>query len=334
MRTAKEGTRAPAPRGDDHVTARVMFIGSKSLGLRCFETMNRLEPDALVGLVTIDDRGDTRSVLDELVVAARASGVPAPVLTKPSQLQEVMAELQPELCVVSGWYWILPSAILDAVPRGVVGFHPSFLPRYRGFAPVVWAMINGDEEIGLSLFSIVPGLDEGDIWDQRSVPVGLDDGVGKVLERLEDAAVDILESSYLSLLAGTLTPTPQALEGASYCGMRIPSDGVIDWGSPATAVHNWIRAQSEPYPGAFTYLGARRLTVWRSSRGEGPYFGAPGQVVGTRGDAALVVCGDRALLSVEEVQEDGGLRLPASSVLTSLRMRLSSRPEPPPPQQT
>lgn len=306
------------------MTPRVVFVGSKSLGLRCFETMHRLEPDALVGMVTVDDRDDTRSRLDALVVTAEGLGVPVAILSRPSELKDAIAELEPELCVVSGWYWLLPPSVLGAMPRGFVGFHPSSLPRYRGFAPVVWAMINGEEEIGLSLFSLASGLDDGDIWAQRRIPVGEDERIGEVLKRVEDTAVEILETSYKGLLEGTITPTPQPADGASYCGMRIPSDGIIDWKRPAREVHNWIRAQSEPYPGSFTYLDGGRITVWRSRLADGHYFGAPGQVVGTRGDAALVVCGGGTLLSVEEVQREGKDRVPASRVLKSLTIRLTS----------
>lgn len=300
---------------------RVVFMGSKQLGLRSLESLIRALPGSIVGAVTIDDTGDARSAHDRFTVLARERGVPLTVARTRAEAAEAVRRHEPDLCVVCGWYWRVGRVDLERVPRGFVGVHFSALPKYRGGSPLVWQIINGEPEVGLSLFSFAEGIDEGPIWAQRLIPLGPDEAVGDVLARLEALSVDVLAEHVPRILSGDASARPQDPGGATYCASRAPGDGEIHWEWPARSVHDFIRAQSRPYPGAFTYAGDTRLTVWRSRREDVTYHATPGQVLRVGRDGVWVGCGDDRPLVVEQVAL-GGADCPAADVLASTTLRL------------
>ena len=234
--------------------------------------------------------------------------------------EQLLTDIRPDLCLVVGWYWLFSKATIESVPGGILGIHNSLLPRYRGGAPLVWAMINGEREVGFSLFSIGDGMDDGDIWGQRTVKIGPEDAIADVLERIESEARSLLGHIFVPILEGKVKPTPQNHQNATFCSQRIPEDGEIHWNQPAEEVYNFIRAQSEPYPGAFTYLaGRKKMTVWRARPVELCYDGTPGQVVQIRGDGVLVSCGNRRPLLLTTVELENGAKVPAQTLLKSVK---------------
>ncbi len=300
---------------------KVLFVGSKPFGLRCLEEMHRLAPGVLVGAMTLDDRADVRSAFDQIKAFCDERGVPLIVAKNRKDSEEQIRQLAPELCLVNGWYWLVGDQTLEAVPRGFLGIHNSLLPKYRGGSPLVWTMINGEKEAGLSLFSFTRGMDEGDIWAQAAVPIEREDYISDVLCKLEEKAVEILREKYLAILDGKLVPVPQDPSGVTYCAMRSPEDGLIDWNKPAEAIYNFIRAQSEPYPGAFTFLEGKKLVIWRARPEKVTYYGTPGQVARISPDGVTVIAGDNAPLILEAVELEG-VKGPAASLIKSVKARL------------
>ena len=225
------------------------------------------------------------------------------------------------MCIVCGWYWLLRKEILESVPGGFIGIHYSLLPKYRGGAPLVWALINGEPEVGLSIFTFAEGVDSGPIWAQERIPVGPDDYISDVLERLEAKSIAALEATYPGILNGTTRPWEQEHTQATYCSMRQPSDGEIHWRAPAREVYNFIRAQSRPYPGTFTWLQGEKLVIWRARREESVYYGTPGQVSKVSADGVHVVCGDNRAVVIETVEQDG-IDMKAHKALKSVSIRL------------
>jgi methionyl-tRNA formyltransferase len=302
---------------------RVVFIGSKQAGLECLQTVHAAAPETLAGIVTLDDADDTRSVYDEFCSFAESVGQTMSVAANPREAERLVRELEPDLCLVVGWYWLLSPELLASVPRGVLGVHNSLLPRYRGAAPLVWALINGEAEVGFSLFSLGEGMDDGPIWAQRSVAVAADDYVSDVLEKVTRSTTSLLEETWPAILEGELEPVPQDSAAATYAALRTPEDGRIDWTRSASDVYNFVRAQSRPYPGAFTLLAdGDRLTVWRARPVDARFYGTPGQVAQIRPDGVYVICGDHRPLLVEEVGTKERPALPVGDVLKSLKTRL------------
>lgn len=300
---------------------RVLFVGSKRLGLTCLSTLYRLAPQRLIGVVTMDDTSDTRSVLPEFEAFCAQAGLACHVARHREESEGFIRTLQPDLCIVVGWYWFITETTLDLVPHGFIGLHNSLLPRYRGGSPLVWALINGETSVGISLFSFTPGMDDGDIWAQASTPVSDADTIGDVLARLEQQAVALFESHYPDILSGRLKPVPQNHQEATFCAMRKPEDGFINWMQPAQAVYNFIRAQTHPYPGAFTLYRQERLTIWKARlENQTVYYGTPGQVARVTPDGVYVICGDHHPVVLETVgyQEK---TLPAQEVLRSVQIR-------------
>jgi len=297
-----------------------LVIGSKAFGLRCLEHLSDSPAADVVGLMTLDDRDDPRNAFEDLQAGAAERGVPFVVTDRASSSKEIK-KFSPDLCVVAGWYWLIDDTTLYSVPMGFVGLHFSLLPLYRGGSPLVWAMINGETSVGVSLFSFETGMDEGPIWGQATVPVERHESVGDVLPRLEIAAVELLGEAIPAILDGTAAPRGQDHSRATYCAQRRPEDGKIDWALPAERVHDFIRAQSHPYPGAFTVFDGQNLTLWSSREIAYRYYGTPGQVVFV-GDEVAVVCGDAKPLAIGSVQTEGGPVQPAREVLRSLALRL------------
>ncbi len=300
--------------------SKVLFLGSKNLGLKLLMRMQALAPNALTAVATLDDTADGRSALPLFRSFCVDRSLPIEILAKAKELDAVLDRHQPDLVVVCGWDWKIAVESLAKAPGGFIGLHASLLPRYRGHAPLVWTLYNGDPEGGLSLFYLEPGLDTGDILAQKKFPLGPDATIAEALALAESHAEAALEETYPLLLAGRAPRRPQDQSQATFCSQRKPEDGLVDWKSSAALIHNAIRAQTHPYPGAFTLWQGRRLYLWKASRFTGEYFGIPGLVVESSADTAaphpgvVVTCGQGAIRLLE-VQLEGEARRPASEVL-------------------
>lgn len=299
----------------------VLFMGSKAAGLALCRLMcEQLPEGALCGILCPDDRTDSRSELPAFEALAARYGLPLRVVANSAETLAALAALSPRYVIVHGWYQIIP--VDEACDREFFGFHYSPLPRYRGNAPLVWQILNGEREIGISFFRFTQGMDEGPLAAQAFFTLGDEDTIADALEAANAGMLDIARRLLPVLVTGQLELTPQPASGASYCGMRTPADGGIDWTASARSLHNFIRAQSAPYPGAFTYLpDGRVLRVWRSEVEPRTYFGVPGSVLEIRDDWVLVGCGEGAL-RLWQVSVDGEPVQAPRHYLRSLKVRL------------
>ncbi|HJU89276.1 MAG TPA: methionyl-tRNA formyltransferase [Gemmatimonadaceae bacterium] len=301
--------------------ARVAFLGSKDTGLAVLRTLLELvhSPHQLVGVVTPDDRADARSRMPQLEDAVTGR-MPFVVASSRGDTERALNEWRPSIAFVVGWYSVLP---LSSYPdTAFYGFHYSPLPRYRGNAPVVWQILKGEPEIGLTLFRFSEGMDEGDIVAQESVPLHEDQGIGDALTLLDARAIDMLREHLSSVLDGTARLTRQDHTKATYVGARVPEDGLIDWTLPAREIHNFVRAQTHPYPGAFTTLpDGRTLRIWRTQVDPRSYFGLPGAVAERHDGAVVVTCGEGAL-RILDAQIDGQPPSAPETMLKSIKIRL------------
>ncbi len=155
-------------------SAKVLFLGSKSLGLKLLQTSFDLAPLALKAIVTLDDSKDTRCILPDFLAFAEEKKIAISILQKTKELKAIIEKFKPDLVIVCGWYWIIPAEVLAQVPAGFIGLHASPLPRYRGFAPLVWSLINGEPEIGISFFYLEGDVDTGDLLLQKKASIHAD----------------------------------------------------------------------------------------------------------------------------------------------------------------
>jgi methionyl-tRNA formyltransferase len=225
----------------------------------------------------------------------------------PETIDAVRA-LRPDAIFVIGWSQLVRGDFIALAPRGVYGMHPTLLPRHRGRAAIPWTILSGLARTGVTLFEIVdPTADSGPILAQVVVPVEPDETATTLFDKLARAHVELIRAFVPQLASGTVTKTPQDPSRASAWPKRTPADGIIDWETRAPYLYDWVRAQTRPYPGAFTFLGEEKVVIWRARpvewRGEAP--------AGTVVDAGPVVaCGEGALL-LEEVETSAPLEVGA-----------------------
>jgi methionyl-tRNA formyltransferase len=303
------------------VPPRLVFMGSKASGLAIAELLCTDEMlSKPLALLCADDRADPRSCLREFEALGVRAGVPVLCIRTADELLAAILPLAPATVIVHGWYRIIP---VERLPRlRFYGFHYSPLPAYRGNAPLVWQIMRGEQRIGVSFFRYARGIDDGDIVCQRSFELGGDDSIADALERAETIALGMIRETVAGLLDDRISLQPQPAEGVSWCGLRVPDDGRIDWGLSAREVHDFVRAQTRPYPGAFTTLGGRRLRIWRTRVDGRTFYGVPGAVGAVEGDEVVVTCGSGSAIRILACALDGEADAPPSSVLSSLRLRL------------
>lgn len=303
----------------------LLFLGSKALGLSVFRALRAATPDRRWVVVHPDDRSDPRGVAGDFEHAARSLGCDFMLAASPESARKCIAELSPEAGFVCGWYWLFDAATLAAVPAGLWGLHNSLLPKYRGGSPLVWSILQGDDEVGATVFRMTPGLDDGPVLLQVRVALGPDDGIDVALRDIEAGVLRELPDRWQALLGGRAVLAVQDESAATWCGLRREEDGLIRWSWPARRIHDFVRAQTTPYPGAFTHDGDRRVAILRTRRIAAQWLGTPGQVLRRTPQGVLVACGEGEAIEVVRVRVDG-LESDAAEVLRSVRLRLTDAP--------
>ncbi|WP_337262447.1 MULTISPECIES: bifunctional UDP-4-amino-4-deoxy-L-arabinose formyltransferase/UDP-glucuronic acid oxidase ArnA [unclassified Serratia (in: enterobacteria)] len=216
---------------------------------------------------------------------------------------ERIRELQPDIIFSFYYRNMLSEEVLSLAPKGGFNLHGSLLPRYRGRAPVNWALLNGEKETGVTLHKMVKRPDAGDIVGQHKVAISSSDTALTLHKKVLEAAQALLKEQLPKLKNGTATFTQQNEADASYFGRRTAADGEILWHKSAREIDNLVRAVTEPYPGAFSYLGQRKLIVWRSRVLDTQHDKQPGTVLST--SPLIIACGDGALEIVAGQSESG-----------------------------
>jgi UDP-4-amino-4-deoxy-L-arabinose formyltransferase/UDP-glucuronic acid dehydrogenase (UDP-4-keto-hexauronic acid decarboxylating) len=216
-----------------------------------------------------------------------------------------IADAQPDILFSFYYRNLLGKDLLALPPAGCLNLHGSLLPKYRGRAPANWVLLNGEKETGVTLHHMTSRPDAGDIVCQRKVPILDDDTALSLNRKLAEHASGMLDECLPLIRQGKATRTPQDESKASYFGGRSAADGQVDWSRPASQIRNLVRAVTRPYPGAFTYHGNQRITLWETSLAEGSAQGkAPGTLLGT--DPLTVATGE-GLLRVDFAQSEGGV---------------------------
>jgi methionyl-tRNA formyltransferase len=241
------------------------------------------------------------------------------------RMADFWASEDADLMFAVSWRYMIPVEVYERPKFGTYVFHDSLLPAYRGFAPTVWAIANGEDHTGVTLFRISEEVDAGDVVAQRRIAIGPDDAISTVMPAVTKTYLQLLDENLVALASGTAKATPQNHAAASYTCKRLPGDNTIDWAASTARIHNLIRAVSRPYSGATTSLASHALTVWAAERvaDAKPYVGrVPGRVVAVLpGKGSIVLTGDGAVL-LTRVQAEGGEEKCAADVLDSISMTL------------
>jgi methionyl-tRNA formyltransferase len=286
---------------------RIVVFGYHTIGYRCLKELLD-HGEEVCAVVTHQDDPHEHIWFESVVDLARTAGVPvlSPNTPNTPGMISHLATLQPDL-ILSFYYRRLLCQALLAIPRlGAINLHGSLLPKYRGRAPVNWALVNGETHTGVTLHYMIEQADAGDIIAQRVVPIAFEDTALTLFEKMTEAAVELLRSTFPLIKAGLAPRRPQDPAQATYFGGRTPDDGRIDWARPALGLYNLVRAVTIPYPGAFTACRGKKLYVW-SARLIPDSIGArwpPGTIVGVQQGGCLVATGEDHLL-LTQVQGEG-----------------------------
>ncbi len=302
---------------------RIVLLCATRRGYRVLERLIEIAPDADLTVFSFREEAHEPPFLDDIRALAEAHGTQFHEARRVGGRREFWDTTPVDLMLVVSWRYLIPAEIYRRPTRGTFVFHDALLPAYRGFAPTVWAIINGEDHTGATLFEIADEVDSGDIVAQQRVPITADATIAEVLEDVTQAYLWLLEDKLPALLAGTATRSAQDQTQATFTCKRLPEDNRIDWTQSTPRIYNLIRAVTTPYPGAFTSLAGRKLTIWAAHPVERRYIGrVPGRVVEIKpGEGSVVLTGDGALL-VTEVQLEGEARARAADVLNSLTQTL------------
>lgn len=294
---------------DTAAAPAIVLFAYQDVGYVCLEELLERGANVRALFTHADDPGENRW-FRSVAELAQQHGIPVhtpDAINTPRWIEEIRA-LRPAVILSCYYRQMISTAILELAPLGAFNMHGSLLPKYRGRAPVNWALLHGERETGVTLHHMVARADAGDIVDQQAVSIGATETARDLYPRITAAARLVLARQLDNLLRGTAPRRPQDETQASYFGGRRPEDGRIDWRQSATAIFNLIRAVTHPYPGAFTTYNSRRLYIWWAVPGEGS-SGAPGEVIGV---APLRIAAGSSGLEVKTWQWEGEAECTAS----------------------
>ncbi|MCP9438590.1 MAG: methionyl-tRNA formyltransferase [Nitrospira sp.] len=306
---------------------RIVFMGTPEFAVPSLEALLQSE-DQVVGVVTQPDRPKGRGqtlVAPPVKVVAEQACIPVvqPLKIRTPDFLETLAGWKPDLIAVAAFGRILHAPILSLPPLGCVNVHGSLLPKYRGAAPIQWALINGETETGITTMLMDEGMDTGPMLLQARIPILPDDTAGTLAPRLARLGGQLLVQTIAGLKAGTIAPIPQDHTQATMAPLLKKEDGAIDWTMSASALVNRIRGLS-PWPGAYTFHDSERWTIWKAVAVQEPALNRPGTVLAVTKQSIRVATGEGAL-ELLEIQTANSKRMSVGHYLAGHRVSVGER---------
>lgn len=240
----------------------------------------------------------------------------------PEVIQKIR-ELAPDVLVVVAFGQIIPQEILDIAPYGCINVHGSLLPKYRGAAPIQWAVIDGEKESGVTTMQMDAGLDTGDMLLKTVVPLDEKETGGSLFDKLSKAGADLLLKTLDALENDTVTPQKQGESPTAYAKMLTKDMGAIDWNRPAKELERLIRGLN-PWPSAYTRYHGKTLKIWKARVKEGDTSCKPGEITEVAKDTFCIQTG-KHLLEVEELQLEGKKRMETKAFLSGVKLKAGEK---------
>jgi methionyl-tRNA formyltransferase len=274
---------------------RVVSFGFQTWGFKTLQALIELDHDVVLAVTHPASEHSYKAIFSQSVEdLARGHGIPVHVTERvDAETIDVVKRAEPDVIVVNSWYTWMPPELYNLPPHGTLNLHDSLLPKFTGFSPVLWALISGESEFGLTVHRMDDGLDTGDILIQHALPIGPADTGTELVMRAMDLIPGALRDALSALESGTAVWRPQNKAERTYFHKRSERDSWIDWNWPAEDLERFVRALSDPYPRAFTSYRGERIEVLAAHVSEARYGGTPGRVIVQEGGGA-VVCGPDA----------------------------------------
>ena len=310
---------------------RIIFMGTADLACASLRALCHEKSLQVIAVVSQPDKPKGRDMklqptpVKEL---ALAEGLPVlqPQRARDEEFIAQLRALQPDLIAVAAYGQILPQSLLDIPRLGCLNVHTSLLPKYRGAAPIQWAILDGEAETGVTIMKMDAGLDTGPMVSTTRTPILPEDNAQTLHDRLAQLGGELLIKTIPDYAAGKIVPTPQPAEGATYARKISKEDGLIDWSQPARVLWNRVRGFT-PWPGAYTHLksdGATRLLKIWLAEVEPNRSGTPGEILLADKNGVVIACGEQAL-RVTQLQREGGRRMSAQDFLAGHPLAVGAR---------
>ncbi|WP_404420966.1 formyltransferase [Nibricoccus sp. IMCC34717] len=273
---------------------RIVVFAYSEVGYECLRLLIE-RGDNVVALVTHEDNPNEKIWFKTPAMAAREAGIPVhtPAGVNSPEWVERIASWQPDLILSFYYRHMISTRVLSLARLGAFNMHGSLLPKFRGRAPINWAVVKGAAETGMTLHRMVKSADAGAIVDQEGVAIGERDTAEQLFRKVLPLARQVLARQIDALLEGRAPEREQDHSAATYFGARTPADGELHWNLPTRDLFNLIRAVTDPFPGAFTFAEDRKLMVWWAEPRPTPVRHQPGTILTL--DPFLVATGDGAL---------------------------------------
>lgn len=299
---------------------RIVFMGTPEFAVPSFKALLESQ-DEVAALVAQPDKPKGRGLKPApppTKIVAEQFGIPVlqPSGIRTEEFLKELAALKPDLICVAAYGKILPKAVLELPRFGCLNVHASLLPKYRGAAPVNWAIARGEKVTGITIMQMDEGMDTGDILLTREMPIDYDDTGETLTEKLSLAGAELFLQAIAELKKGYLHPLKQDEAAATYAPMLKKEDGRIDWSKPAGEIRNQIRGMI-PWPGAYTFSNGKMIKIYKAAVAEGE--GKQGEVIDAPQGVLRVMTGEGAL-DIIELQLEGGKRLDAKAFLSGRRI--------------
>ncbi len=292
---------------------RVVFMGTPEIAATC---LKKILADGfnVVGVYTQPDRPKGRGmklVQSPVKEAAVAHGIPVfqPENFREEETVEQLRALRPDVVAVVAYGRILPQKVLDIAPKGFINIHASLLPKYRGSAPYQWAVLDGEQETGVTAMYLIREMDAGDMIDSRKTPIDPNETAGQLLDRLALLGADLLSDTLQNAEKGSITATAQEEGLVSYAPMLEKSMCPIDFSKSARQVHNQVRGLN-PWPIATAQIGGKTFKVYTTAMVENKDNAPAGTVLGLTKTGLQIACGEGAI-EIQVLQAEGGKRMAA-----------------------
>lgn len=297
---------------------RVVFMGTPDFSVGTLEAIIAAKHE-VAGVVTQPDRPKGRGKAMQATpvkTAALAHNIPVyqPAKVREPEFVETLKNLKPDVIVVVAFGQIIPASILEIPPLGCINVHASLLPKYRGAAPIQWAVIDGEKESGVTIMYMDTGLDTGDMLAKTVVPLDENETGGSLFDKLSDAGAKLLVETLTKLELGQVKPEKQPKDSPNaYARMIKKTDGLIDWSQDAESIERLIRGMN-PWPSAYSYLDGKTLKIWIAAVCEEETGYEPGTVVRTDKNGIYVQTG-KGVLRLDELQLEGKKRMTSDAFL-------------------
>ena len=307
---------------------RILFCGTPQFAVPTLKHLLAQPDFELLAVITQPDRPRGRghqissSPVKEIALAAGIA-VHQPEKIRAPEIQELLQSYSPEFIVIIAYGQIIPARLLPIPKRGWINLHASLLPKYRGAAPINWAIVHGETRTGLTTMRIDAGMDTGDILLQRELEIGTKVTAPELSTRLSEAGAPLMADTLLGLAAGKITPRPQDHSKATLAPMLKRDDGRIDWNCTSTEIYNRMRGFA-PWPGASTTFRSHFCHLWAEPVTDIKHDAPPSTLI-QESDQLLIVCGRATLLRLFAVQLEGRKRVSALEFANGARLKSGER---------